>query len=376
MEAVTGLNRRNSVKRLHADRDTVMEWNPELRIPQAVILDQSLNRVGTRATLQRGLSYDPSRPGNLLRSPLGNTCLAEDRVPLRSKTMSHRQSLYHLFRRNIQVLSSRRRANLLEKLPDRFPVGPVKIGAHYRPHTGPPTMQTRLTSHDIQRVTEQVLRTTTRPRATSNTHRNPTTDQGLDDSPDALLATLDNLLHIPRNQLRAHQRQLRRIITIVLILQLVSKLPILYSTKLCHNIPTPSRQQIVGRIRYHANIANDSNRRLRPDRVGLGTTLDGSIRAGDSIMARGCRNAHERNRRFRGGKLAQIDILAAPDRQHDGWPSLLDRLYDLVQNGLGRFLDYDMVDTKPSLRRRLGDSNPRERIGYGSRYHQGHAVKP
>ena len=98
MEAVTGLNRRNSVKRLHADRDTVMEWNPELRVPQAVILDQSLNRVGTSATLQRGLSYDPGRPGNLLRSPLGNTCLAEDRVPLRSKTMSHRQSLYHLFR--------------------------------------------------------------------------------------------------------------------------------------------------------------------------------------------------------------------------------------------------------------------------------------
>src|SRR5881396_1547952 len=221
-------------------------------------------------------------------------------------------------------------------------------------------MQTCLTSHNIQRVTEQVLRTTTRPRATSNTHRDPAADQRLDNRPDALLATLDNLLHIPRNQLRAHQRQLCRIVTIILVLQLVSKLPILHRTKLGHNIPTPSRQQIVGRIRYHANIANDSNRRLRPDRVGLGTTLDRSIRAGDSIMARGSRNAHERNRRLGRSKLAQIDILPAPDRQHDGGPSLLDRLYDLVQNGLRRFLDYDMVDMKPSLRSRLGLQPPRE----------------
>src|SRR5207247_8521889 len=136
------------------------------------------------------------------------------------------------------------------------------------------------------------------------------------------------------------------------------------------------RHLSAGRSRHTANIDKDSNRRLRPDRVGLGTTLDGSIRAGDSIMARGCRNAHERNRRLGRSKLAQINILPAPDRQHDGWPSLLDRLYDLVQNGLGRFLDYDMVDTKPSLRRRLADFNPRERIGYGSRCPQGHAVKP
>src|SRR5437867_11890790 len=98
MEAVTGLNRRNSVKRIHADRDTVMVWNPELRIPQAVILYQSLNRVGTRATLQRGLSSDPSRPGNLLRSPLRNTSIAEDPVPLRSQTMTHRKCLTHLLR--------------------------------------------------------------------------------------------------------------------------------------------------------------------------------------------------------------------------------------------------------------------------------------
>src|SRR5437867_8996133 len=175
-------------------------------------------------------------------------------------------------------------------------------------------MQTRLTSHNIQRVAEQLLRTPTRPRATSNTHRNPTTDQGLDDSPDALLAALNNLLHIPRHQLRAHQRQLCRIVTIVLVLQLVSKLPILHSAKLGHNIPTSSRQEIVGRIRYHANIAYDSNRRLCPDRAGLGTTLDRSVGAGYAIMARGGWNAHERNRRLRRGKLAQIDILPTPDR--------------------------------------------------------------
>src|SRR6266487_1359116 len=140
-----------------------------------------------------------------------------------------------------------------------------------------------------------MLRTTTWSRATSNTHRDPATDQSFDHSADTFLATLDNLLHIPRHELRAHQRQLRRIITIVFVLQLVSKLPILHSAKLRHNIATTRRQEIIGRVRYHTNIANDGYRSLRSDRVGLRTTLDRSIRTRDSIMARSCRNAHEWN---------------------------------------------------------------------------------
>src|SRR6266566_4435760 len=35
-----------------------------------------------------------------------------------------------------------------------------------------------------------------------------------------------------------------------------------------------------------------------------------------------------------------------------------------------------MVDSKSSFRRRLGDSDPCERIGHGSRDYQGGAVKP
>src|SRR6266516_2580630 len=143
-----------------------------------------------------------------------------------------------------------------------------------------------------------MLRTTTWSRATSNTHRDPATDQSFDHSADTFLATLDNLLHIPRHELRAHQRQLRRIVTVVFVLQLVSKLPVLHCAKLRHNIPAPSRQEIIWRFRNHANIANDRYWRLCSNRVGLGTTLDRSIRAGDSIVARGCWNAHERNRGF------------------------------------------------------------------------------
>src|SRR5437667_9521320 len=103
-------------------------------------------------------------------------------------------------------------------------------------------MQTRLTSNDIQRVAEEMLGTTTWPRATSNTHRNATTDQRLNHRADTFLATLNNLLRILRDQFRAHQSQLRRIVTIILVLQLVSKLPVLHSAKLRNNIAAASRQ--------------------------------------------------------------------------------------------------------------------------------------
>src|SRR5439155_5743340 len=142
------------------------------------------------------LSYDASRSCNLLRGSLSNPSLAEDRVPLWPQTVSHRQRLDHLFRWNLQLLSSRRRTYLLEKLSDRFPVGPVEIGAHYRSHSGPPTVQTRLTRHNIQRVAEEMLGTTTWPGATRNTHRNATTDQRLHHCADTFLATLNNLLRV------------------------------------------------------------------------------------------------------------------------------------------------------------------------------------
>src|SRR6266516_4581195 len=95
------------------------------------------------------LSYDASRSRNLLRGSLSNPSLAEDRVPLWPQTVSHRQRLDNLFGCNLQLLGSRGCAYLLEKLSDRFPVGPVKISTHYRPHASPPTMQTRLTGHNI-----------------------------------------------------------------------------------------------------------------------------------------------------------------------------------------------------------------------------------
>ena len=63
-----------------------------------MILDEALNRIGARGTLQRGLSYYTSRTGNLLRRCLSDPGLAEDRVPLRPQTMSHRQRLDNLFR--------------------------------------------------------------------------------------------------------------------------------------------------------------------------------------------------------------------------------------------------------------------------------------
>src|SRR5207249_10375775 len=62
-ETIPRLHRRNSVQRSHADRDTVMEWNPQLRVPQSMILDQSLDRIGTRSTLQRRLILSPRSPG-------------------------------------------------------------------------------------------------------------------------------------------------------------------------------------------------------------------------------------------------------------------------------------------------------------------------
>src|SRR6266852_9110602 len=140
-----------------------------------------------------------------------------------------------------------------------------------------------------------MLRTATWPRTTGNTHRDPTTDQRLYDGANTLLAPADNLLHIPRHQLRAHQGQLRRIVTIVLVLQLVSTLPVLHCAKLRHNVPTTCSQEIVGRITYHTNIANDRYRRMCSNRVGLGTALDGSIGACDPIVARSGWNTHEGN---------------------------------------------------------------------------------
>src|SRR5437660_10155039 len=178
-------------------------------------------------------------------------------------------------------------------------------------------MQTRLTSHNIYRVAEEMLGTTTRPRAASNAHRDATADQRLHHCADSFLATLNNLLRVLRDQFCAHQSQLRRIVTIVFIFQLVSKLPVLHSAKLRNNIPAPSRQEIIGRIRNHTNIAYDCYRGLSPDRIWLGTTLDGSVWTRDSIVARGSWNTHERNGRFRGCKLAQIDIFPASHRQHD-----------------------------------------------------------
>src|SRR5260370_5451484 len=147
-------------------------------------------------------------------------------------------------------------------------------------------MQTSLASHYVQRVAESMHRTTAWPGTTSNTHRDPTTDQRLDDCANTLLATPDNLLHIPRHQLRTHQSQLRRIITIGLVLQLVSKLPVLHRAKLRHNIPTTCSQETIGRITYHTNIAYDSNWSLSSNRVRLGTTLDRSVRTGDPIVTR------------------------------------------------------------------------------------------
>src|SRR5260370_21245530 len=111
-----------------------------------------------------------------------------------------------------------------------------------------------------------MLRTATWPRTTGNTHRNPTTDQRLDDCANTLLTTPDDLLHIPRHQLRAHQSQLRRIITVVFVLQLVSKLPILHRAELCNNVPTTCSQEILGRVPYHTNIAYDSYRCLCSNR--------------------------------------------------------------------------------------------------------------
>src|SRR5260370_26246330 len=111
-----------------------------------------------------------------------------------------------------------------------------------------------------------MLRTATWPRTTSNSHRAPATDPRLDDCANTLLATADNLLHIPRHQLRAHQSQLRGIITVILVLQLVSKLPVLHRAELCNNIPTPSSQEIIGRVPYHTNIADDSNRCMYSNR--------------------------------------------------------------------------------------------------------------
>src|SRR5690348_9602730 len=108
-----------------------------------MVLDKALDRVGARGTLQRGLSYYSGRMGDLLRRRLGYPVLAEDGIPLWSETMSHRQCLDHLFRCNFQFLSCRRCADLLEKLFDRFPVGPVKVRAHDRPHTRSAPMQTR-----------------------------------------------------------------------------------------------------------------------------------------------------------------------------------------------------------------------------------------
>src|SRR5260370_21841989 len=137
-----------------------------------------------------------------------------------------------------------------------------------------------------------MLRTATWPRTTSNTHRDPTTDQRLDDCANTLLATADNLLDIPRHKLRAHQSQLRRIVTIVLVLQLVGKLPVLHCAKLRHNVPTSCTQEIVGRITYHTNIANDRYRCLCSNRVGLATSLDGSVRTGDPSVARNGWNTH------------------------------------------------------------------------------------
>src|SRR5439155_23177607 len=111
-------------------------------------------------------------------------------------------------------------------------------------------------------------------------------------------------------------------------------LPILHRAILRHHIAASSRQEIIGRIGYHTNVAYDCYRGLCPDRIGLGTTLDGSIRAGDSIVA--CRrwNTHERNRRFGGGLFAQIDILPSADREYDRRLGLLDHLYDLIEGGL------------------------------------------
>jgi hypothetical protein len=58
-----------------------MKWYSELRVLQAVILDQALDRVGACSTLQRGLSYDSGCAGNLLGGCFGNPGLAENRVP-------------------------------------------------------------------------------------------------------------------------------------------------------------------------------------------------------------------------------------------------------------------------------------------------------
>src|SRR5437667_6789641 len=118
----------------------------------------------------------------------------------------------------------------------RFHVGPVKLGTHDRSHPGPPTVQTRFTSHNIKRVAEEMLGTTTWPGATRNTHRNATTDQGLHHCADSFLATLNDLLRVLRDQFCAHQRQLRRIVAIVFVLQLVSKLSVLHSAKLRNNM--------------------------------------------------------------------------------------------------------------------------------------------
>src|SRR5579864_7476767 len=211
-----------------------------------------------------------------------------------------------------------------------------------------------------------MLCATAGPRATCNAHSDPATHKRFDDCANTFLATLDNIFHITRHQLRAHQRQLGRIVTIVLVLQLVSKLPILHRAKLRDNISTSSGQKIVRRISYHPNIAYDRYGRLSSDRIGLWTALDRSIRTRDPIVTRSGGNTHERNRRFRGGKLAQINVLPAPDRQHDGWPRLLDRLNDLIQNSLSRFSDDEMINTKSSFRGGLCYSDPCDRVGHGS----------
>ena len=67
-------------------------------------------------------------------------------------------------------------------------------------------MQTRLTRHNIQRVAEEMLGTTTWPGATRNTHRNAATDQCLHHCADSLFATLNDLLRVLRDQFCAHQR--------------------------------------------------------------------------------------------------------------------------------------------------------------------------
>src|SRR5256885_296874 len=63
-------------------------------------------------------------------------------------------------------------------------------------------------------------------------------------------------------------------------------------------------------------------------------------------------------------------------RKYDGRLGLLDHLYDLIEAGLRRFFDNDMVHSKSSFRSRLRDPNSRDGIRHRSRDHQSGAVKP